>query len=149
LSGKNAYQTFVDYLLSNSQNMTPQRATIVGAFLETEGHFSSEDLYHKVRKTEPGIGQATVYRTLKLLVRSGLADCFDMGEGVTLYEHAYDHPHHDHLICTRCGRKEEIVDETIERRQVELAERSGFTLSRHRMFLYGLCPACRRKGIKD
>ncbi|WP_245628609.1 Fur family transcriptional regulator [Salidesulfovibrio brasiliensis] len=132
----------MDYLRERDMNLTPQRALIVEAFLAEEGHFTSEQLYIKARKADPSIGQATVYRTLKLLVDSGLAETFDIGEGVALYEHGYGHAHHDHLICTKCGRKVEIVDEVIERRQEDLAEEQGFTLTRHRMLLFGTCPQC-------
>jgi Fur family ferric uptake transcriptional regulator len=139
---KSAHQVFMEFLRSNALSMTPQRRVIVETFLEAEGHFSAETLYLRVRETLPDIGQATVYRTLKLLVDSGLADAFDLGEGVALYEHRYGHDHHDHLVCVLCGRKVEIVDEAIERRQESLAEENGFTLTRHRMFLFGLCPGC-------
>ncbi|WP_322785280.1 MULTISPECIES: transcriptional repressor [Pseudodesulfovibrio] len=123
-------------------SLTPQRKAIVETFLESEGHFSAEQLYERVGRRMSDIGQATVYRTLKLLVDSGLADAFDLGEGVTLYEHRYGHEHHDHLVCLVCGRKVEIVDAAIERRQEALAVEYGFTLTRHRMFLFGLCPGC-------
>ncbi|MFH1914540.1 MAG: Fur family transcriptional regulator [Pseudomonadota bacterium] len=139
---KSARQVFMEYLGDNGMSLTHQRRVIVETFLENEGHFTAEQLYARVSGQVPDIGQATVYRTLKLLVESGLADAFDLGEGVTLYEHHYGHAHHDHLVCAQCGRKVEIVDETIERRQAALAEENGFTLTRHRMVLFGICPAC-------
>lgn len=139
---KPAHEVFMDYLRDNSLSMTPQRAVIVNAFLNQEGHFSAEDLFSIVRKSDAAIGLATVYRTLKLLTESGLADAFDPGSGVLLYEHSYGHRHHDHLICTRCNRKVEIVDGEIERRQEEVARENGFELNSHRMLLYGLCPEC-------
>ncbi|ADU62903.1 MAG: transcriptional repressor [Pseudodesulfovibrio sp.] len=139
---KSAQQVFLDFMRSNSLSLTPQRKAIVETFLESEGHFSAEQLYERVGRRMSDIGQATVYRTLKLLVDSGLADAFDLGEGVTLYEHRYGHEHHDHLVCLVCGRKVEIVDAAIERRQEALAVEYGFTLTRHRMFLFGLCPGC-------
>jgi len=122
--------------------MTPQRKTIVETFLEAEGHFPAEDLAEMVKKKMPDLGQATVYRTLKLLVDSGLADTIDPGDGAILYEHRYGHDHHDHLICLQCGRKVEIRDEVIEMRQEELASGHGFELTRHRMYLFGLCGDC-------
>lgn len=139
---KSAQQVFLEFMRSNALSMTPQRKVIVETFLESEGHFSAEQLYERVGRRMRDIGQATVYRTLKLLVDSGLADAFDLGEGVTLYEHRYGHEHHDHLVCLVCGRKVEIVDPAIERRQEALAGEYGFTLTRHRMFLFGLCPDC-------
>ncbi|MEF2232160.1 MAG: transcriptional repressor [Pseudodesulfovibrio sp.] len=125
--------------------MTPQRKVIVETFLDARGHITAERLYEMVRSKAPDIGQATVYRTLKLLVDSGLADAFDPGEGVSLYEQTFGNDHHDHLICVHCGRKVEIRDEAIETRQEEVARGAGFTLTRHRMYLYGVCPNCKPK----
>lgn len=141
---KNAESVFMEYLAENDLSMTPQRKLIVETFLETEGHFSAEDLGRLVKDKSSDIGQATVYRTLKLLVESGLADNVDFGDGVTLYEHAYGHQHHDHLVCVQCGAKVEIFDSAIEDRQEEVADSYGFTLTRHRMYLFGLCPDCRK-----
>jgi len=125
--------------------MTPQRKVIVETFLEGRGHMSAENLCEYVREKAPEIGQATIYRTLKLLVESGLADGFDPGDGVTLYERAFGTEHHDHIICIRCGRKVEVMDEAIEARQEAVAREHGFELTHHRMFLYGLCEECQNK----
>ncbi len=143
---KQAHEVFMDYLRDNGLSMTPQRAMIVDAFLSEEGHFTSEELFTKVRQRDPAIGLATVYRTLKLLTDSGLADAFDPGDGVSLYEHNYGHEHHDHLICIVCNRKVEIMDAEIEERQRQLARENGFELQNHRMLLYGICPECDEKG---
>jgi len=139
---KTAEQVFVEFLKDNGLSMTPQRKVIVETFLETEGHFSAERLCELVKDKAPDVGQATVYRTLKLLTESGLADSIDTGDGGALYEHAYGHAHHDHLICLKCNKKVEIYDEMIERRQEEVARQHDFELTRHRMYLYGLCPDC-------
>lgn len=112
-----ARKIFIDYLVGNGLSMTPQRKVIVETFLETEGHFSAEELLTLAQQKAPEIGLATVYRTLKLLVGSGLADSLDFGCGVALYEHSFGHAHHDHLICTRCDKKVEVLDEVIERKQ--------------------------------
>jgi Fur family ferric uptake transcriptional regulator len=143
---KRAHEVFLDYLRGRGLNMTPQRAVIVETFLATEGHFSCDELCARVRRQDPAIGQATVYRTLKLLVDSGLAEPLSAGEGPVLYEHSYGHSHHDHLVCLDCGAKVEIVDEEIEARQEQLAAEYGFRLTRHSMILYGLCPRCFGNG---
>ena len=139
---KSAEQVFVEFLRDNGLSMTPQRKVVVETFLETEGHFSAETLCVLVKDRMPEMGQATLYRTLKLLVESGLADSIEPEDGVILYEHRYGRAHHDHLICVQCGKKKEICDEMIEDRQEKIAAEYGFTLTRHRMFLYGLCRDC-------
>ncbi|NDV23327.1 Fur family transcriptional regulator [Desulfovibrio sp. JC022] len=144
-----AAKIFVDYLARNGLSMTPQRKIIVETFLETEGHFSAEDLLVLVQKVVPEVGQATVYRTLKLLVDCGLAESLDFGCGVALYEHSYGHDHHDHLVCTNCQKKVEVVDDGIERRQEVLARENGYVLTHHRMLLFGLCPDCQELRDKE
>ncbi|NDV24884.1 transcriptional repressor [Desulfovibrio sp. JC022] len=144
---KEPQTVFIEYLNKKGLNITPQRRAIVETFLETEGHFTAEQLAEYVRKRVPEIGMSTVYRTLKLLIDSGVADCLDLGENVSMYEHAYGHNHHDHLVCTQCGKRVEFVCDALERRQEVLAANNGYTLTRHRVVLYGICSECQEKGI--
>ncbi len=142
---KQALRVFTDYILSHGLKFTPQRRLIADVFLKQEGHLSTEELYDFVRKADPSVGQATVYRTLKLFCDSGLAKEMHFGDGVARYEKTFGATHHDHLICVACGKKLEVVDEKIERLQEELAARNGFLLTSHHMYLYGLCGSCRKK----
>ena len=144
---KTPLQVFTEYLAEHSLKMTQQRRAILDVFMAVTGHVSSEDLYERVKARDASIGQATVYRTLKLLADSGLASSLSFGDGVARYEPLWGQEHHDHLICEGCGKNMEILDERIERLQEELAGHYGFTLSHHKMYLYGLCPECRaRRG---
>lgn len=135
---------FAEYLTNENLKMTPQRRLILDTMIKQDDHVSSEELYARVKKKDPSIGQATVYRTLKLLNDSGLVEPLDFADGVTRYEPSYGKEHHDHLICEKCGKNIEILDETIENRQDELAKEHGFTLLRHKMYLYGICADCRK-----
>ena len=139
-------EVFAAYLAANSLKITPQRRLILEIFLAEPGHASSEELYAKIKRRDASVGQATVYRTLKLLAECGLAQAVSFADGITRYEPHFGVEHHDHLICEACGSTIEIVDPVIERRQEELAERYGFSLARHKMDLYGLCPECRPNG---
>lgn len=139
------HQAFTAYLQEHRLKITPQRRLILDIFLLEPGHVSSEELYAKVKKRDASIGQATVYRTLKLLAGCGLAEAVSFADGITRYEPHFGVDHHDHLICEGCGQTIEIVDPVIERRQVELAAKYGFSLARHKMDLYGQCPDCRPK----
>lgn len=141
----NSQEAFSRYLAEKNLKMTPQRRVILDTLQKQDEHLSSEELYALVKRHDPSIGQATVYRTLKLLNEAGIVEPLDFADGVTRYESSYGREHHDHLICESCGRNIEIMDEVIERRQEELAEEHGFTLLRHKMYLYGLCPDCRGK----
>ena len=79
-----------------------------------------------------------------MLAEAGLCRELKFDDGTTRYEHLYGHRHHDHLICTTCGRFVEVVDPAIERLQMRVAERHGFRPERHRMEIYGICRRCRR-----
>jgi len=138
------HEAFTAYLVEHRLKITPQRRLILDIFLLEPGHVSSEELYAKVKRRDASIGQATVYRTLKLLAGCGLAEAVSFADGITRYEPHFGVEHHDHLICEACGRTIEIMDPVIERRQEELAVKYGFTLARHKMDLYGLCPDCRK-----
>ena len=127
------------YIQDRRLNTTAQREAIVEQFLRTREHVSIDELLLKVRKRQPKVGYATVYRTLKLLVDSGLAIERQFGDGQARYEVVGDH--HDHLICVKCGLILEFEDDEIERLQESIADRlGGFKVVRHRHELYGLCP---------
>jgi Fur family ferric uptake transcriptional regulator len=105
---------------------------------------SIEELYLKLRAKHPGIGYATVYRTLKLFADAGIANEIHFGDGQTRYEHLNEGEHHDHLVCSRCGAIEEFENETIEKLQDEVARTHGFLIETHKLELYGLCEKCRK-----
>lgn len=146
-------QFFLDYLSSQGLKNTPQRRLIVDVFLKRGYHLSTEELYGLARKEDESVGQATVYRTLKLLCEAGIARELHFGDGITRYEPAIDDSHHDHLICLSCGKNIEVVDDNIEELQEKLAASHGFTLTSHRMYLYGQCESChvgkgKKKGTR-
>lgn len=137
---------FGEYISRNGLKNTPQRRVIVEVFFKQGKHLTTEELYNVVRETDANIGQATVYRTLKLLCEAGLAKEQHFGESTARYEPIEDDSHHDHLICTACGKNIEVIDEDIERLQEDLAKRHGFSLTSHRMILFGVCAGCRNGG---
>ena len=134
---------FQTYLKSKRLKVTPQRRLILDVFLNSHGHLSTEELYERVKAIDSSIGQTTVYRTMKILADSSIAREVHFGDGLARYENMCGASHHDHLICESCGRNIEVVDSDIERLQEQLADRHGFILTSHRMYLYGLCPDCR------
>jgi Fur family ferric uptake transcriptional regulator len=136
---------FNDFAMSKGLRSTRQRDIILDIFLSTHQHISIEELYFKVKSSNPGVGHATVYRTLKLFVESGLAREVLLHDGQTRYEHIIAGEHHDHLVCTNCNSIVEFENETIEMLQNEIAERHGFQIKSHKMEIYGLCAACRQQ----
>ncbi|OPY69968.1 MAG: Ferric uptake regulation protein [Syntrophorhabdaceae bacterium PtaU1.Bin034] len=132
-----------NYLSKHGLKMTGQRETVLNEFLRREGHSTAEELTAAVKKKDKTIGQATVYRFLKILVRSGIGQEVRLGDGVVRYEYTMGLDHHDHLICERCGKTVEILDESIEKLQEKLAEEHGFVVTRHVMNIFGICEKCR------
>lgn len=135
-------EIFRHYLKLNRLRWTCQRQTILQAFLATEGHVRAEELLDMVNELNASIGIATLYRTLNLLIQSGLAR-ENTGPQGRNYERQYRRGHHDHLICTGCGQIVEFEHPLIEKFQLEVCRRHGFFMQSHRMELRGLCAACR------
>jgi len=136
-------EVFEKYLAENGLKRTAHRRVILETFLTGEGHRSVEDIHRDVRQRDPRIGYSTVYRTMKLLSDSGLAREIDLSDGMTRYEHLYNHAHHDHVICTACGRSVEFFNAEIERLQDRASTELGFRVVDHRLQIYGLCDRCR------
>ena len=138
----NEQEVLEDYISQHNLKITKQRRAVLEAFLGIEDHISAEDLYKIVSAKEPKIGLATVYRTLSLLTQSGLAAELDFGEGQKRYEHKYLHSHHDHMICTQCGKILEFQNPMIEKLQEDVAREHRFEMTSHKLDLFGLCSDC-------
>ena len=136
---------FISFLKKKNLKLTSQRQEILEIFLKVNKHFSVEDLYEIVRKKNPHIGQATVFRTLKLLCEAGIAGKVDLGDKRIRYEHKYGHKHHDHLICVKCGKFIEVFSPHMEKLQKELCRKFKFLPHKHRTEIFGICKKCRSK----
>jgi Fur family ferric uptake transcriptional regulator len=123
-----------------------QRDVIVETFYEMGGHVPVDGLVARVRALDARVSVATVYRTMKLLAECGIAVPRRFDDGQTRYEPATGRSHHDHLICTGCGRIVEFENEKIEELQIRVARSHGFEVESHKLELYGRCERCRRGG---
>lgn len=130
-----------EHLAKHQLKLTRQREQILNVFLKTE-HITAEQMYRVLSKKDPHIGLATIYRTLNLFCEAGLAQARHFGSQ-TQYDNVSHKGHHDHLICTSCGKIIEFENCDIERLQEEVARRNGFTIQTHKLELYGLCSSCR------
>ena len=133
-----------EYIESKGLRNTPQREMVLKVFLSTERHLSVAELHKIVKKKDRSLGYTTVYRTMRLLSECGLGAEIDFGDGVQRFEHKYGHEHHDHLICTKCGRFIEAVKPEIEKMQEALAGEEGFTIIRHKLQIFGICRKCKK-----
>ena len=119
--------------------MTAPRKVIIECLDDLSSHFTLDDLLKAVEKRRPGVGQATLYRTMRLLVEAEIVEEHRFDDGVTRYEVQDDETHHDHLICLTCGKIIEFEDKVIEERQETLAREFGIKIINHKMELYGHC----------
>jgi len=137
-------QRFETALRERGLKSTSQRDDIARTFFAAEEHLSVEELYSAVRRVNPRVGYATVYRTLRLLKECGLAAERHFDDGQARYEAVeQEEQHHDHIICERCGKIVEFASQELERLQERIGRFLGFVVSRHRMELYGICAECR------
>jgi Fur family ferric uptake transcriptional regulator len=139
-------EVFLKHIQKQGLKRTSQRDLILDVFLRTEQHLSSEDLYRLVREQDANIGQTTVYRTLKLLSEAGLAREVRFGDGITHYEHNYKHEHHDHMICSQCGKIIEFYSAELEALQDAMAAKHKFEVTQHLLRIIGICADCRRSA---
>ena len=134
-------ERFRSYIHDHGLKTTRQRDDIARWFFESSGHLSAEQIYREVKKVNPGIGFSTVYRTMRLLCDARLVQERHFGTSEALFENVATH--HDHCICTSCGKIVEFEDGRIEELQKAVASRYGFDLASHRLELYGICSDCR------
>ncbi len=134
---------FATYLRSHNLPVTEQRLAVADVVLSADEHLSAEEVETRLAGRGVSVGTATVYRTLDVLVKSGLVVERDFGEGFRRFESARGMPHHEHLICTVCGQVAEFRDERLERMTTLVAEAHGYVRQRHRLVIYGVCAKCR------
>lgn len=104
-------------------------------------HLTAEEIYRFLIDEKIDVGLATIYRVLMQFVQTGIVIRRHFTSGAAVFE-LNEGGHHDHLICTVCGKVEEFVDRDIERRQEEIAQEHGFALREHTLSLFGVCGGC-------
>ncbi|MDR2165559.1 MAG: transcriptional repressor [Zoogloeaceae bacterium] len=142
----NRYQEqFRNFMDARGFHVTRKRMSIAALLFAMPGHHTVDELHDAVRKFRLDIGQATLYRTLKLLVEAGLVLELRLGDRASRFEAVIPQKSHDHLICQRCGAIMEIPRRVFEKLQTPLIRRRGFVLAARSQCLYGLCQDCRER----
>jgi len=140
-----ALDDFRRFLRERSLPVTSQREQVAEVLFAGGGHFSVDDVEDTLRRRGIRVGKATIYRTLDLLVESAMITERDFGEGFRRYERVPGHPHHEHLICLRCGTVVEFENAKLERLKAQIAEEHGFQHAHHRLEIYGVCGKCQQR----
>ena len=135
---------FRNCLASRGLKFTPERDVILREVFQRHDHFEAEELLSSIRKKGGRTSRATVYRTLDLLVQSGLLEVVDLGGNSHHYEHVLGHQHHDHLICERCGRIIEFTHGQLEKLKEKVCREMAFDGRSHTLKIFGLCIRCRQ-----
>lgn len=138
-------ERFRRHLRDRRLPVTRQRLAVAGAVFAAEDHPSVLDLARRLAGGGVEVGTATLYRTLQLLVETGLVRERDFGEGYSRYEPAAEG--HDHLICQRCGVVVEFSGERVERMLRVTADEHHFLYRRHHLEVHGLCRTCRGRDL--
>lgn len=133
-------------LAEKGHKWTGQRRQIVSLFYQDPNrrHISAEELYAVLQKQDDRIGLATVYRTLEIMVESGLVHKLEFGDGCRRYElAAEDEHHHHHLVCSKCGEIFEVALDLLEDLEQKIEAEYDFSISGHHLKFYGLCTKCK------
>lgn len=138
----NEIEVLRDYLKKNGLKDTAQREVILNHLLAAEKHMAPEEIYQALRRKDPRLGRATVFRTLKMLEACGLATKVTFADGRHKFEARKGRAHHDHMICVECGAVLEFVSDSIERTQEQVARRNDFKILWHRHEIFGRCRDC-------
>ena len=121
--------------------LTEPRRALAKLIAAQDGHFTAAGLLGDAERRRLGVGRATVFRTLEVLVAVGAIERLDLPNG----EHAYvgcAPAHHHHVVCSRCGRTTDIPDLDLGRVVGRVARQTGYRVDEHRLELFGLCPSC-------
>ena len=133
----------ISQLRENSHKVTPQRVAIIRTVLESSELLTPSALYDKVKQTDAGIGEVTVYRTLNILEELGLVCVFHTEDNT----HSYigcPAEHHDHLICSDCGKVINFTHCNLRLLEERLVTETGFNINDHRLDFYGRCKNCEK-----
>lgn len=139
-------EPFLTALDRSAYRVTEPRRALARLIADRDGHFSAADLVDEARARRLGIGRATIFRTLDVLAELDLVERIDLPSG----EHAYvacEPVHHHHVVCSGCGRSDDIDDAGLRAVVREVARRTGYRVDDHRLELFGRCPECQDKEL--
>ncbi len=139
---------FRDLFVQEAIDRFEDRYRILDVFLQTEGHVTISELVEALAASGTPFAEDFVADTMALMCRYGFASENRFKDANTRYEHRHLGQHHDHMICTKCGRILEFRNDDLEALQLQIAAANGFHLLQHRMELYGICDRCRTERIR-
>jgi len=138
-------ETLIEICQKKGVRATSKRKIICEVLEKSGGHLNVEEVYHLAKKEDKSIGVATVYRTLKIMKDAGVIEAQTFGQDHSHFESPTKN-HHDHLVCTSCGKIEEFVSDKLEEMKEKVSKQNRFKMLSHKLEIYGLCADCQKKG---
>lgn len=132
---------FIAALEGSGLRLTGPRRAVAELIAARSGHFTAADLVDAAKAKHPGLGRATIFRSLELLSSLGVVERLDLPNG----EHAYigcEPSHHHHVVCSNCGRSSDFDDADLSAVVDSVAHRTGYRIDSHRLELFGECASC-------
>ncbi len=126
---------------------TRQLEAVYAVVREARDHPTAEQVHARVRRTLPQVSLGTVYRNLQKLATVGRIRVVELGPGRTRFDGMVEA--HEHFVCERCGEITDLASDGEPRPRPPALHRHGFTVTRHALTFYGLCPGCRTAAGAD
>jgi Fur family ferric uptake transcriptional regulator len=142
-----AREQFEKFLQAGQYRITSERFEVLDAVLAWDDHFDADNLFINLKSNGSKVSRATVYKTLNLLHECGLVSRYRFSQGHAQYEKTTDRPHHDHMVCTRCGKIIEFENSRIERLQEDACAAYGFKPTYHSFQIFGVCLDCNASPV--
>lgn len=134
----------LDAIKKNGYKITPQRKAVIKYIAGSHSHFTPESIHKQVSDVCKGIGLATVYRTINMLLNLGLVCELYIGD----YRHSYvmrrPLQHHHHVVCSRCNKVVDFTDCDLKDIEIKLSKGTGFKVDEHLLEFIGICPECQK-----
>ena len=137
-----AWPLFVDFLKKKDARVTQARKIVLTQVFSRHDHFCADDLAAELSSGMNHVSRGTVYRTLSLMEEAGLVRVIRDTDVHAHYEHTYNHPHHEHMICDKCGEFIEFSDDKIMELITQSCKEYNFTERNHRIVVFGTCKDC-------
>ncbi len=145
-SVEEAWPLFVDFLKKKEARITQARKIVLTQVFSRHDHFCADDLAAELSSGMNHVSRGTVYRTLALMEEAGLVRVIRDADVHAHYEHTFNHPHHEHMVCDKCGQFIEFSDEGIMDLIDKACKELNFEERTHRIVVFGTCAQCRASG---
>ncbi|VGO13715.1 Ferric uptake regulation protein [Pontiella desulfatans] len=145
-SVEEAWPLFVDFLKKKEARITQARKIVLTQVFSRHDHFCADDLAAELSSGTNHVSRGTVYRTLALMEEANLVRVIRDTDVHAHYEHTFNHPHHEHMICDKCGTFIEFSDDKIMELITKSCKAHQFGERTHRIVVFGTCHNCAEKA---